>query len=141
MVRVVPMGSRQLVAAVVGSVLSLRWLPFCSLGWHELHSVTEVWGSAAVVCSVRSNVGGGSVTLAESKPVERLTTGPEDVAHWYCCNPDVSLCGLDLGGCEDVDPGPAPADCALCADVYASDQPCAAEGCPVGRESRARWFA
>jgi hypothetical protein len=33
-----------LLAAVVSSVLSFRWLPFCAVGWHECHSVTEVWG-------------------------------------------------------------------------------------------------
>ena len=31
-------------AALLDSVLSFRWLPFCLLGWHEMRSVTEVWG-------------------------------------------------------------------------------------------------
>lgn len=31
-------------AAVLDSVLSLRWLPFCLIGHHKLCEVTEVWG-------------------------------------------------------------------------------------------------
>lgn len=32
------------VAALLDSVLSFRWLPFCLLGIHKTYSVTEVWG-------------------------------------------------------------------------------------------------
>lgn len=36
--------ARYVFAAVLGSVLSFRWLPFCLLGIHKTYSVTEVWG-------------------------------------------------------------------------------------------------
>lgn len=31
-------------AALLDSVLSFRWLPFCLLGIHKRREVTEVWG-------------------------------------------------------------------------------------------------
>lgn len=36
--------ARHITAAVLGSVLSFRWLPFCWLTLHKRREVTEVWG-------------------------------------------------------------------------------------------------
>lgn len=32
------------IGAVVGSVLSFRWLPFCTVGLHKTFEYREVWG-------------------------------------------------------------------------------------------------
>jgi hypothetical protein len=34
-----------LLAAVVSSVLSFRWLPFCVAGVHRRFLIVEVWGA------------------------------------------------------------------------------------------------
>lgn len=34
-------------------------------------------------------------------PEEIVTGLGGDVDHWYCCDPDVAYCGLDLSGVPD----------------------------------------
>lgn len=81
--------------------------------------------------------------LAETRPAERLTTGPGDVDHWSCCDPDVALCGFDITDYDEVSNDEMDDTCPLCAEVYDNDLPCTIPGCPIrpGVLSRlARWF-
>lgn len=62
-------------------------------------------------------------------PVE-TPTGDDDPVHYFCCNPDVALCGVDL---EDIDVDYStedPDECRLC--VYSIDEAlsCSLSGCP-----------
>lgn len=41
--------TRRAIVAVIDSVLSLRWLPFCLLGRHQEYEHREVWGRR-VIC-------------------------------------------------------------------------------------------
>lgn len=37
--------TRHAIVALIESLRSLRWLPFCAAGLHKQFVVTEVWGS------------------------------------------------------------------------------------------------
>lgn len=60
------------------------------------------------------------------------TAGDDDtVNHYWCCNPELSVCGIKLEGASWEDPldeEPEPDDCVVCVDLYDP-----IEGCPVCR--------
>lgn len=55
--------------------------------------------------------------------VRRLTDQDIQGLHLYCaCNPDQSLCGLDVTGYPEA-PDEEATDCAVCADLAGMDCP------------------
>jgi hypothetical protein len=44
----------------------------------------------------------------------------DEVCHWFCCQPDLALCGADLTGMAPG--GPNDIDCPLC--VLVAERPC-----------------
>ncbi|MFG2141886.1 hypothetical protein [Streptomyces sp. NPDC048650] len=44
------------------------------------------------------------------------------IAHYYCCDPNQSLCGLELGDTSFA--GDSEQDCVVCADLNESDVDC-----------------
>lgn len=73
------------------------------------------------------------MTVLELAPVSvsRVKADPDE-DHLYCCNPDVSLCGLDITEHPERDFADEEC-CPLCADL--EDLPCG-PGCPeVGEGS------
>lgn len=62
------------------------------------------------------------MTVLDVRPVaEGRAKADLDENHLYCCNPDVSLCGLDLEGHDERDFADQEC-CPLCADL--EDLPC-----------------
>jgi hypothetical protein len=57
-----------------------------------------------------------------------LDVADDNVDHIYCCDEEVSLCGMDISGEPEVEPGTHPT-CPLC--VWASEAcgPCGVPGC------------
>jgi hypothetical protein len=52
----------------------------------------------------------------------RPRSDDDDLSHYYCCDPDVALCGADLSTVpvdESVD-----TDCVVCVDLDAAFLPC-----------------
>ncbi|MCX4677656.1 hypothetical protein OG413_20505 [Streptomyces sp. NBC_01433] len=45
------------------------------------------------------------------------------ITHYYCCNPDRALCGLDLSGMPPA--GAGEQDCVVCVDLDADCPRCA----------------
>lgn len=60
------------------------------------------------------------VTLAHSN---------QDLVHYWCCSPDVALCGVDLMGHRQVDES-TDAMCKLCEYLCTNQMPCASAQCP-----------
>lgn len=64
-----------------------------------------------------------------------LSTTENDLTHMVCCNPNLSLCGVDLTDGEEV-PDPDPLDrCEICENKDRLDLPCGARFCRL----RQRW--
>jgi hypothetical protein len=62
-------------------------------------------------------------------PAPGSTTSGDDLAHVYCCNPDIALCGTDLCGVPEI-----PDDettCVVCVDLDDAGLPCC-PACPIG---------
>lgn len=71
--------------------------------------------------------------LADAVDTVTLSSGSDDgtVNHYWCCNPELSVCGIKLEGASWEDPldeEPEPDDCVVCVDLYDP-----IEGCPVCR--------
>ncbi|MEU6725591.1 hypothetical protein ABZ917_17940 [Nonomuraea wenchangensis] len=60
----------------------------------------------------------------ELAPAIRHPKAGDDENHEYCCNPDVSLCGLDISDLSDDDFDDEEC-CPACADLW--DLPCGPE--------------
>lgn len=62
-----------------------------------------------------------------SQPGHTITDNP--FKHYYCCDPDVALCGADISG-EEEDVGDDDLEqlCPMCEVL--DDRPCGAAGCP-----------
>lgn len=46
-----------------------------------------------------------AVAVVEPAPLLAQGTDSDDgLVHWYCCNPDVALCGSDISESEPADP-------------------------------------
>jgi len=54
---------------------------------------------------------GGTCTLPT--PTCALLPAGDDLSHYYCCDPDLSLCGLDLSRVPESRP-PLPNLCRVC---------------------------
>lgn len=48
-------------------------------------------------------------------------TNATDLTHWWCCNPDIGICGTDLTNTPEVDDD-TDVDCTVCTDLV--NQPC-----------------
>lgn len=72
-----------------------------------------------------------SVLETRPGPEGRTKADPDD-NHLHCCDPDVSLCGLDISGTDLVD---APDDDVVCLVCLGLKQHPCGPGCPVGRPS------
>jgi hypothetical protein len=67
-----------------------------------------------------------------------LSTTDDDLTHLVCCDPDLSLCGLDLTGGEDVPEPPDAEQCEICANKDRLDLPCGARFCRLRQRWRGR---
>ncbi len=55
-------------------------------------------------------------------------TGGDDVTHYYCCDPNIAMCGLDLTNHAYVDDDEEDGDdCRLCAYIDDENLPCIVE--------------
>lgn len=63
--------------------------------------------------------------LAASAPA----AGDSDLNHYYCCDPNVALCGTDISAMPETDED---IDCVVCADLEPTMAytPCASPACP-----------
>lgn len=52
---------------------------------------------------------------AATLPAQARTSGPTNINHIFCCDPDTALCGADISGDEIVDYDEA--DCVVCLDL------------------------
>ncbi len=50
-----------------------------------------------------------------------LTDTLDDLNHWYCCDPDLALCGIDLTDVAEMDDDEE-VNCAACLDL--AGKPC-----------------
>ncbi|WP_157856901.1 hypothetical protein [Streptomyces sp. PRh5] len=57
-------------------------------------------------------------------PTATATRRTETIAHYYCCDPNRALCGLDLSGMPPA--GDGEQDCVVCTDLDAANA-----GCPI----------
>lgn len=62
-----------------------------------------------------------SQSTLDRPTAERLDDDDIGGTHLFCCDPDRSLCGLDMTGWESTGQE-NDTDCAVCADL--SEQPC-----------------
>lgn len=47
----------------------------------------------------------------------------DELDHWWCCNPDIALCGTDVSTAKEKEINPdSPLTCVVCQDLY--DAPC-----------------
>lgn len=83
-----------------------------------------------------------AATLPDSRPAP-TSSGDDDPDHYYCCDPDIAMCGADLTGVDDIgDDGVVDPLCPLCAYVEDHYLPCPVPGCagratgPVERRIR-----
>lgn len=68
------------------------------------------------------------MTAPSVAPHTTRSANPDDVDHLYCCDPNLSMCGLDLTG---VPEGPEfDAVCPLCGLAGDTRQGCPEPGCP-----------
>ncbi|MFF7631431.1 hypothetical protein [Streptomyces cyaneofuscatus] len=65
-----------------------------------------------------------TTTLAPT-PAQPDTAPGERLDHLYCCNPDLALCGTDIGDASEIAPD-SDITCIVCADL--EDEPCS-PGC------------
>lgn len=72
-----------------------------------------------------------AVTLPQPAPPMGPTD--EDVIHLWCCDPDRSLCGIELTDDVTGDVPPGDEICVVCRVIHDSDLPCGAQGCSEGR--------
>lgn len=47
--------------------------------------------------------------------------GPADTVHWWCCNPDIGICGTDLTSTPEA-PDDTEVTCVVCIEIV--NQPC-----------------
>lgn len=67
-------------------------------------------------------------TLAEPDVTPAQSDGDGDVDHLYCCDPDLSLCGLDIAGLEFGCGDDSQPVCPTCR--AARSDPCGDPACP-----------
>lgn len=60
------------------------------------------------------------MTALTTLPAPTRTGAPADLNHIFCCNPNITLCGVDSSEAEIVDY--VEADCVVCLDL--EDQTC-----------------
>jgi hypothetical protein len=59
----------------------------------------------------------------------------DNLDHYFCCNPNIAMCGRDLTGFEYVPEGEISKNlCVVCADLGSHACGCACGCCPVGRQ-------
>ncbi|MEU3452128.1 hypothetical protein ABZ671_00595 [Micromonospora sp. NPDC006766] len=68
------------------------------------------------------------VLLPQTAPNRPDTNTPGEVEHYYCCDENVAMCGLDLTGAPEVEPGGGPV-CPLCHLAWDEGRPCPVPGC------------
>lgn len=84
-----------------------------NLLWAEVGWISRTGSARARIRSAASTPVSG--TAASAPPSDEVT-------HVYCCDPDRSLCGLDLTGTGPARPGEQ--DCVVCADLDEADIDC-----------------
>jgi hypothetical protein len=62
-------------------------------------------------------------------PASAAASTGDDLAHVYCCNPDVALCGTDVTGVPEVPDEDT--TCVVCLDLEDADFACCPT-CPDG---------
>lgn len=68
-------------------------------------------------------------TTAPTETPARLRSDDDDLAHYYCCDPDIALCGADLSTTSEDES--IETDCVVCVDLDATSAPCS-PGCRAG---------
>lgn len=68
------------------------------------------------------------MTTATLPAAVSVNTTDDDTDHWYCCNPDVAMCGLDISSAPFVRTDPRRL-CPLCDLVDVEGLPCPVPGC------------
>jgi hypothetical protein len=84
--------------------------------------------------------------------LEQATTTPAshdqpDELHYYCCDPDIAMCGANITNCEDLGYTDTSRydECPMCAHVDDTGLPCPVPGCRGDRTRRivravSRWI-
>jgi hypothetical protein len=68
-----------------------------------------------------------AVTLPDSRPAP--TSSGDDADHYYCCDPDIAMCGADLTAVVENPDMPLEDVCRYCLYIDDEDLPCPVEGC------------
>ncbi len=74
-------------------------------------------------------------TQAKPNPVD-LVSDDADVAHDWCCDENVAMCGADLRGAEVADNDTDVPDCPMCQVVLVNNWACPVRGCTLRRRVR-----
>lgn len=74
-----------------------------------------------------------AVTALET-PAGDIGTWDDGLLHYYCCDENVAMCGLDLKNVPVVDDESDTPECPLCALAREEDAPCPVKGCTGRRD-------
>jgi hypothetical protein len=55
-----------------------------------------------------------------------------DITHYYCCDPNLAMCGLDIANHPWVDDTNPDTDCRLCVYIQDNNLPCPHPTCQAG---------
>jgi hypothetical protein len=69
-------------------------------------------------------------TALLDRPLPAAPDATGDVIHLWCCDENISMCGLDITDEPEVQPEEDEVLCPMCALVEDEGLPCPAPGCP-----------